>query len=277
MIAGVTLAFMGTAAYARVIPGWDRPWDPPNYYSPTTISWADTNNPSFFYRDLGWQGGSVLDPKRLTQWVTTVSQCISWLSNAEKILELKILNSLPLAPDLFTKDQEMLLQTREITEETYRLSQGPGILGSADFRHINRWNEKTFNYDVNKQSQIIEAATGKVAEASAHAVSDADDINARLDELLTQAANAQGEREIMQIKGEIQALSAAVWARRNTLLINLATMDNINKTVENDERIAIARQNQAAMLTIADPYNRSEYQKKLVPKNPPKGFVRFEH
>lgn len=266
----------GSAVYARTIPGWDEPWDPPNYYSPTSISWADTNNPSFFYRDLGWQGGSVLDPRRLAQWVTAVSQCVSWLSNAESILELKIINSLPLSADIFNSDQQMLKKTQTVTEETYRISQGQGIFGSEDFRKSNRWNEDEYEYNADRQAQAVENATARIAETSAAAIADTEEINRQLDELLQQAAEAKGERELAQINMQIQALKDAVWARRNALMANLANMRSVTETVKNNELLNTARQIREAKLNIQDPYNRSEHQEKLVLKQEPIGFVKFE-
>lgn len=275
-VAAALVIIGGSAVYARTIPGWDEPWDPPNYYSPTSISWADTNNPSFFYRDLGWQGGSVLDPKRLAQWVTTVSQCVSWLSNAENILELKIINSLPLSADIFIKDQQMLKKTQIITVETYNRSQGKGIFGSEDFRKSNRWNEDEYEYSADKQAQAIENATAQIAEASAAVIADTEEINRQLDALLQQAAEAKGERELAQINMQIQALKEAVWARRNALITNFANMNSITETVKNNKLLNDSRQIREAKLNIQDPYNRSEHQEKLVPKPEPIGFVKFE-
>lgn len=275
-VAAALVIVGGSAVYARTVPGWDEPWDPPNYYSPTSISWADTNNPSFFYRDLGWQGGSVLDPKRLAQWVTTVSQCVSWLSNAENILELKIINSLPISADIFNKDQQMLKKTQTITAEAYKSSQGQGIFGSEDFRKSNRWNEDEYEYSADKQAQAVENATAKIAETSAAAIADTEEINRQLDALLQQAAEAKGERELAQINMQIQALKEAIWARRNALITNFANMNSITETVKNNKLLNDSRQIREAKLNIQDPYNRSEHQEKLVPKPEPIGFVKFE-
>ena len=275
-VAAALVIVGGSAVYARTVPGWDEPWDPPNYYSPTSISWADTNNPSFFYRDLGWQGGSVLDPKRLAQWVTTVSQCVSWLSNAENILELKIINSLPISADIFNKDQQMLRKTQTITAEAYKRSQGQGIFGSEDFRKSNRWNEDEYEYSADKQAQAVENATAKIAETSAAAIADTEEINRQLDALLPQAAEAKGERELAQINMQIQALKEAIWARRNALITNFANMNSITETVKNNKLLNDSRQIREAKLNIQDPYNRSEHQEKLVPKPEPIGFVKFE-
>lgn len=274
VFAGCLIA--GQAVYARIVPGWDEPWDPPNYYSPTSISWADTNNPSFFYRDLGWQGGSVLDTERLAKWTTIVSQCNSWLENAQKILNLKIQNTLHLNSGKLAINDNARKHVENITEETYRLSQGNGILGSDTFRKANKNDDGQNTYDKDKQSQAVESAAICVAETSRQAISDMADINRQLDELMSQAQQAQGETEIRQINGQINALWEAVWARRNALLANMANMNSISDAVKNDELLEGARLSEAAKLNIQDPYNRSQRQEELLPKPEPKGFVRFK-
>lgn len=278
IIGSIVLAgcIVSHAVYARVIPGWDEPWDPPNYYSTTSISRADTNNPSFFYRDLGWQGGSVLDTERLAKWTTIVSQCTSWLENAQKILNIKILNTLHLNTDKLNINDNARKRIENITEETYRLSQGNGILGSDTFRKTNRNDEDESKYDKDKQAQAVENATLSIAETSRHAMSDIDNINRQLDELMEQANQAQGETEIRQIHGQINALWEAVWARRNALLVNMANMKSITDTVKNNDLIEGARLSEAAKLNIQDPYNRSQRQEELLPKPEAKGFVKFK-
>ena len=267
---------VGQAVYARVVPGWDEPWDPPNYYSPTSISWADTNNPSFFYRDLGWQGGSVLDTERLAKWTTIVSQCNSWLENAQKILSIKIQNTLHLNSGKLAINDTARKHAENITAETYRLSQGHGILGSDAFRKASKNDEDQKKYDKDKQAQAIENATISVAETSRQAMSDMADIDRQLDELMLQAQQAQGETEIRQINGQIHALWEAVWARRNALLANMANMKSISDAIKNDELLEGARISEAAKLNIQDPYNRSQRQEELLPKPEAKGFVRFK-
>ncbi len=67
---GVALVLVGgfllgasTVAMARIIPGVDEPFNPGAYYSPTTPDPEDSPS-TFFYRDLGWNGGQVYDPTR---------------------------------------------------------------------------------------------------------------------------------------------------------------------------------------------------------------------
>lgn len=58
IVMGVTGFCVGYGVvFAHIIPGWDRPFDPPNYYDPDRISWADTNNPSFSSEISGGREG----------------------------------------------------------------------------------------------------------------------------------------------------------------------------------------------------------------------------
>ena len=107
-------------------------------------------------------------------------------------------------------------------------------------------------------------------------MSDIDNINRQLDELMEQANQAQGETEIRQIHGQINALWEAVWARRNALLANMANMKSITDTVKNNDLIEGARLSEAAKLNIQDPYNRSQRQEELLPKPEAKGFVKVK-
>ena len=133
-----------------------------------------------------------------------------------------------------------------------------------------------YEYSADKQAQAVENATAQIAEASAAAIADTEEINRQLDALLQQAAEAKGERELSQINMQIQALKEAVWARRNALITNFANMNSITETVKNNKLLNDSRQIREAKLNIQDPYNRSEHQEKLVPKPEPIGFVKFE-
>ena len=47
--------------WAHIIPGVDRPFDSPNYYSLTSISYPDSAPSPFTLRDMAAQGGNVYD------------------------------------------------------------------------------------------------------------------------------------------------------------------------------------------------------------------------
>ena len=79
--AALCVCFMGAAGigYAWSIPGVTRPFDPPNYYSPTSISWADSAPSPFALKDLAANGGSVYDYTRHIKSILYGTKFVSWL------------------------------------------------------------------------------------------------------------------------------------------------------------------------------------------------------
>ena len=52
LLAAVVLGIGMSVSYAHIVPGWDEPYDPPNYYSPTNISIPDSAPSPFALREL---------------------------------------------------------------------------------------------------------------------------------------------------------------------------------------------------------------------------------
>ena len=62
LLAAVVLGIGMSVSYAHIVPGWDEPYDPPNYYSPTNISIPDSAPSPFALREL--MRGDVYDYTR---------------------------------------------------------------------------------------------------------------------------------------------------------------------------------------------------------------------
>lgn len=69
----------GVMGYAFSIPGVTRPYDPPNYYSLTTVSEPDSAPSPFALRDLAAQGGNVYDYTRHIKSILYDTKFASWL------------------------------------------------------------------------------------------------------------------------------------------------------------------------------------------------------
>lgn len=63
-VTGGLLAGSVRGGWAHIIPGVDRPFDPPNYYSLTSISYPYSAPSPFTLRDMAAQGGNVYDYTR---------------------------------------------------------------------------------------------------------------------------------------------------------------------------------------------------------------------
>ena len=145
-----TLATWPLTAHAwGIIPGWDEPYNPPAYYSPTTPDPEDSPSP-FFYRDLGWNGHKVFDPIRHAKEVLIALQTAEMLQELIKKTQIEILNvtKIPLA-----QIQAIVAKLNSLTESAnQQFSTVPYIetvLGSKiyDDPFKNRINTETADYE----------------------------------------------------------------------------------------------------------------------------------
>ena len=68
--------------FARTIPGVDEPFDPANYYSMTSISYADSAPSPFALKDLARQKGHVYDYARHMKALLTTQNMENWLCDS---------------------------------------------------------------------------------------------------------------------------------------------------------------------------------------------------
>ena len=78
VVVGFFVGSSSTMIYAYAIRGIDYPYDPDNYYSPTSISWADSAPSPFALSDLAGQGGSVFDYTRYIKSVAYYKNFSEW-------------------------------------------------------------------------------------------------------------------------------------------------------------------------------------------------------
>lgn len=260
--------------YAEVIPGWDRPWDPPNYYSHETISWADTNNPSFFYRDLGWQGGNVYDKKRDVQSGYEKAHFLDWLTQEIKILGLQIINMTPWGGDVMAGTIMHIRDTQNNTDEIYSKNAG-NVLESDILRSFANGTAER-EYSEQEKLKLAQSAYSEYANTASAALADTKNVDGTIAELLDEAAVAEGDMQIQQVQGQLSGMQEAATARRNALLAKLAELRAIEQKLENDENLAYYQQVENAQLHIRDPYHETEREKKEYQRPEGRGFVGFK-
>ena len=97
----------GLIAYAHVIPGVDKPFNPAAYYTLTQISWADSPSP-YALKDLASNGGSVFD-------YTRYIKSILFGDKFEKLAETDVdktkndeINSTPFSEKIFAETMAAL-------------------------------------------------------------------------------------------------------------------------------------------------------------------------
>lgn len=260
--------------YAEVIPGWDRPWDPTNYYSHEAISWADTNNPSYFYRDLGWQGGSVYDEKRDVQSGYENAHFLDWLTQEIKILGLQIVNMTPWSGDVMASTIMHIRDTQNKTDELYSKN-ADSVLESDILRSFANGTEKR-TYSEQEKMKLAQSAYSEYANTAAVAIADTKNADGTIAELLDEAAAAEGDMQIQQVQGQLSGMQEAATARRNALLAKLAELRAVEQKLDNDENLAYYQQVENAQLRIRNPYHETEREKKEYQRPEGRGFVGFK-
>lgn len=272
----VGFLFGFTVVQARIIPGWDEPWDPPNYYSEETISWADTNNPSFFYRDLGWNGYHVHDTNRINKLIDTVKKYTGWEDTANAILNLKIINSTPLGQALSSYLRDVISKRQHQIQKINQYAVTDKVLGTPYLATTSSIDKGLDEYDYKARGKLIQDAMSEYADGAQNAIKDEEESIKALDDLLERAQNAKGEMELRQIMAEINALKEAEIAKRNAMYANLAGVDSVKKRIQVDKEIQTDKLIDENKLIIMDPYDDSELAKKQYERPEPKGFVKFD-
>lgn len=259
--------------------GWDwQPLDPPNYYSLTSISWADTANPwHYFYKDLSRQGGSVIDYTRIIKSVLFGEDFLHIVRNLAEQLGIDIINRTPLSSGILHAGTGMTWQKQQRSMALHELVQQDTLTGSTSF---HTYEESHMDYDAprNRAQQRREIATAamKYANLSERTLADSDATKETVHRLMEAAANAQGETELRQITEQLRALRAADEAQITALFAAKVQLENDRRRVQLDEEIEWAKQAQDAKIIVTDPYNEERNAVSGYDRAKPQGFVRFK-
>lgn len=262
--------------YAKIIPGWDQPWDPPNYYSLTSISWADTFNPSFFFRDLGQQGGNIYDHTRHQKEISTLSSLQDTLYILMARLGIQQKNSTPLS---IAVTEEHRANIDAISAEAIDINRSQSILDLLHgkvFRSSQRFDEGTNAYDKEVQMTHLQNAYQGFAKEAQKASRARDKTNQAAEAIMTEVQTAQGDMQLKQAQNELEALKQAELSRRNALLANVAALQALQQKAETDEKLAQQRRTERAQVHFGDPYHPTEDEKKLYQRPEGLGFVEFK-
>ena len=258
--------------------GWWGPLDPANYWSPTSISWADTANPGhYFYPDLSGQGGQVYDYTRIIKSLLFAGNFENILSVIGEQLGIDILNRTPLDPETTNRSGRAVIYKGQTVPILYASMKTNTLQGSPYF---HTFDESLAHHDMDrdpvKQRSQIAAAAETYAEVAEGAGKDSDETRAVVQQLLAAAANAQGETELRQILSRLEALQASGATQVSALLAARTHMKRDQQAVELDEEIERQKEYEKSELLIIDPYN--EELKKSYPyeRDKPRGFVPFK-
>ena len=260
--------------FAHVVPGVDEPYDPANYYSMTSISYADSAPSPFALKDLARQGGNVYDYARHMKAIMATQNMESWLSAAMERFGIKVKNMNPLDNSILTTVQRNLASLNADTNSSSLGERTMDFWKSRIFRNDEGYEDER-NFRAQDQYQAAAEIYKIYGDNAKGFIDTASSEQANIAAIVEAGNNAEGEMQADQAKADAMAMVEAETARRNKLLGNLASIKAVEGKIRQNEDLAFRRQVQAAQISIEDPYHRTPRSQKLYEKSEPKGFVRF--
>ena len=260
--------------FAHVVPGVDEPYDPANYYSMTSISYADSAPSPFALKDLARQGGNVYDYARHMKAIMATQNMESWLSAAMERFGIKVKNMNPLDNSILTTVQRNLASLNADTNSSSLGERTMDFWKSRIFRNDEGYEDEN-TFKAQEQYQAAAEIYKIYGDNAKGFIDTASSEQANIAAIVEAGNNAEGEMQADQAKADAMAMVEAEIARRNKLLGNLASIKAVEGKIRQNEDLAFRRQVQAAQISIEDPYHRTARSEKLYEKSEPKGFVRF--
>lgn len=212
-----------SVAYAWTIPGVDEPFDPPDYYSPTSISYPDSAPSPFALKEIS--RGNVYDYTRHIKSILFGND----FSSIKGSLLSQLLNQVI---NMTSMDGNTIAQTQQNLNNAFSNTQSIGIgndvAGATQqslFRTTDTAGNPNYSYDPHAQFSWA----SNIYHTSLQALSDSDsDMKNRMDALntvLDNSAESNGNIASSQAEAQVSALYNTETTRRNTLLANNAAVE----------------------------------------------------
>jgi hypothetical protein len=277
-VTGGLLAGSVRGGWAHIIPGVDRPFDPPNYYSLTSISYPDSAPSPFTLRDMAAQGGNVYDYTRDIKSVLFGGNFLDILKLVAEQLGIYTDNRRQLPPSLIVYNSAVMGEKQQNTDAIYQMAIERNDLRTSPYFHNYEENEAQYEAPRNKaeQRREIDAAAASYAAAAQKALADRAQTNAAVNALVEAAANTEGETALKQIVTQLQALEAAEKAQTKALYAAWLNLGVTKQREELDEAIEHQKTMQDAKILIADPFDKASAALTGYERPKPQGFVPFK-
>lgn len=258
-------------AYAKIIPGVDRPFNPGAYYSSTAISYADSPS-TFFYRDLAGGGNIVHDPDRKDRNVLSEAQFKEIFDALKELLKYKNMDLLPFAnslKDLIAGAQDATQKLGHSKTVADTIDKAFGNPQSTDAELADMTPKKQIDY----LNEVYKAATDSASKSLQNA-----QVRQKLIlETVERSASPEGAMQVQQAKNELSSLVHEELMERNMLLGNMTSLIAAKQQADLDREI---RENRAKFdgiqqMQFSDPYHLDAYESRVFEKPKPIGFLDF--
>lgn len=274
VILGFFLGYRITYAFHFQVAGIDYPFDPPDYYSQTTVSYADSPSP-FFYKDLANGGGTILDPLRKVKSVLFSGNFSDLVTLFTAKTDSDVTNTSPFSSSVL---DETLNNISHINANTSSIGNSSAILEKRDstlFRRPDRYDEDSTTYSEKAQLIWLDNTYKNIAQSAKASVDDTLSQETALNGIVENAYNADGDLQAAQSSAEMMAFTESINARRNQLLANYASLKSAHHMKDEDDQISATRMTDQVSGQFSDPYNQTTEQKAVYTRPDAPGFKDF--
>lgn len=246
-------------AHAYVIPGWNVPYDPAAYYSPTLISWADSPS-AFALKDLARNLGNVYDYTRHVKSVLFGDKFEKMAETNASETENDEINATPFSESTFLEISEALEIIGAGTEKvakTVALDETNPYLQQGNSDDWESYNVS----DSERQAKYrwLDGTYRDFAEKSREALSETDVAIMAARKIMEHTNQAEGDLQLFQAQNELKTLLAYELVRQNVLDVNFAQIQAVYHANEYDENVAAAYVDSITKMDVTDPYDEVTY------------------
>ena len=271
VLAVMVLALTAGISYAHVVPGWDEPYDPGNYYSPTSVSIPDSAPSPFALRELSQ--GDVYDYTRHIKSILFGDNYQNIYGN----LLSKLLNEIL---DMTGMGQGILAQGSQQVQDILRHGQKVGTADSIPYLKAQGMFRQSDGEegDFDDEAQLKWAGNVYLNGLNAYKTSD-EDLADRLEALNGAAKNvadAQGNIQAAQASAQVSAIFAAEAVRRDELLSNYSAVEAAHSRMQLDQdREDVAAVRSGFSFKVMDRENPSKTDMDIYVAHDAPGFLDF--
>lgn len=273
-LGGVSVFTVFGYAYAHIVPGVDRPFNPSAYYSETEISYADSPS-TFAMRDLAANGWQVKDVMRgIKSALSQVQTYTQSILEAQR-LQNKILDMTGVSADTSARLREEVNLSLKTTQTINQSGSIDGVYDQTRFRTMETAGDPTKTFNAKTQrlwlndfyQNTLAAAKANFTDNSARA--------AAVEDVIETSNNAVGRLAAEQANTDALAMQAAEIARRNALLTNYAAVEAAHDMAKRDQELQAAQETRNNMtFRVANPYD-PETTDKIYKRPEGAGFIDF--
>ena len=238
------------------IPGIDKPFDPANYYSPTSVSIPDSAPSIFTMRDLEGQGGAVYDYTRHMKNIAYYDKMGEW----HELIKEKL--GIDLSMILHFDDET----NQKVSADFARYADNISSARSSDMSSLPDY--MTSDGDVigdayyekyQKQSTYLSDTYRNSATAVQQNVNNAQDVYNALQEALERNHSATSKMQVKEIQEQIAALEIMSKNILANMYAEQAKIRTAHNTYENTQRIEqLNREAQYTVKTFLNPYDEQD-------------------